>query len=183
MQHCLSNIDGSKSSPAIWRSPTAALTGRCCLFLVLSLLAACSGSEGAGQVNNLFVANTTEGVALVRVDGMATGFTNSELTRLIRRGMAGIFPILCRDASDNASTAPKMVWHIINDGRKPTAVVTVKVIETDGIVRAKFANISAPGINPDAVFMHDVADLAYRIISPASSSVDQTRSDAAGCRA
>jgi hypothetical protein len=182
MKYCLTVIDGFERPPAIRKSPTAAPAIHWCLVLVLYLLAACTGPQGAGKADNLFTANASEGDVLVRVDGMARGFTNSELTRLIKRGMAGSYPIQCHEASDNALDTPKMVWHVINDRRKPTAVVTVKVIESSGIVRSKFANIAAPGVNPDAVFMRDVADLAYRIMPPAPDAVDQIRSEATRCR-
>jgi hypothetical protein len=148
----------------------------------LSLLAACTGSETVGEVRDKFTANTSEGIVLVRVEGMATGITNSELTRLIRRGVVRIYPVRCNPPPDISTNAPQMVWHVIKDGRKPTAMVTVEIIRDGRIVRSNFANVSAPHANPDAVFIREVSELAYRLISPAAAVANHEKPVATGCR-
>jgi hypothetical protein len=84
--------------------------------------------------------------------------------------------------ADISTNAPKMVWHVIKDGRKPTTMVTVRIIRDGRIVRSNFANVSAPHANPDAVFMREVAELAYRLISPPASVANHDQSGATGCR-
>jgi hypothetical protein len=152
-----------------------------CTVLSLCSLASCARSEGIGPARNLFTASTSEGTVLVRVEGLATGFTNSELTRLIRSGLTRIYPIQCDAPSDISMSVPRMVWHVINDGRRPTAMVTVRIIENGRIVRSGFTTVSAPGANPDAVFMREFSDLAYGVMPPAAV-LDHFRSTATRCR-
>jgi len=152
-------------------------TIRHCLFLFLYLLASCTGSGGAGQARNPFIAHTPEGVVLVKVNGTATGTTDEELTRLIRRGVAQIYPVLSNTSPGVSLDAPQLVWDVIKDGRTPTAVVTVKVVRDGRVVRSEFAHVSAPGANPDAVFIHDISALAYRVLPPATNVAGKNTSD------
>jgi hypothetical protein len=154
----------------------------CHLVLLLCSLASCARSENVARPNNLFTADTSEGIVVVRVEGFATGFTNTEMTRLIRGGLARIYPIQCDTSPDVSANAPRMVWHVINDGRKATAMVTVTIIESGRIVRSKFDNVSAPNVNPNVVFMRDVSDLAYRVMLPAVGVKDHDKPRAPECR-
>jgi hypothetical protein len=107
----------------------------------------------------------------VIVNGFATGFTNHDLTRLIRAGVAETYSVVCGTSSDSAAAERQMVWHVVNDGRKPTAVVTVHIVQGGEIIRSAFANVAAPDSNPDAVFKYDVAHLAGRVL-PAGGTVE-----------
>ena len=102
----------------------------------------------------------------VVVQGMAKGFTNAELTRLIRAGVADAYPTRCDGGPVPAGSMPRMVWHVVNDGRKPTAIVSVRVVQNGGLVRFAFSNTPAPDTFPDAVFRREVSDLARRVLVP-----------------
>jgi hypothetical protein len=130
----------------------------------------------------VFTVSASEGIVLVQVDGFAVGLTNTELTRLIRNGLATVYPVQCDAPTDVASNVTQMVWHVINHARKPTALVTVNIIRNGGIIRSKFANVAAPGTMPAAVFRREVSELAYRVMPPATNAADPRLLGAARCR-
>ncbi|WP_158922297.1 hypothetical protein [Acidisphaera sp. S103] len=103
------------------------------------------------------------------VQGMAKGYTNTELTRLIRAGVAESYPTRCDVSPTFAVSAPQMIWRVVNDGRKPTAIVSVRVVHNGNLVRSAFANAPAPDAFPDAVFRFQVANLARRVLKPPTS--------------
>jgi hypothetical protein len=151
-------------------------------FLPLSLLIACTNPERGDGAGNLFTAGTSEGTIMVRVEGFTKGFTNTELTRLIRDGLAKTYPIQRDVPPDIASNVPRMVWHVNNDERNATAVVTVRIIQNGRVVRSDFAKTPAPNACPPAVFMHEVSELARNVIPPAANgriTLDQKSQGAA----
>jgi hypothetical protein len=157
----------SKSSPECRRNAFAA---RGFLLLCTLLLTSCEKPDKQDASLDRFRIITDEGPVLAIVNGSATGFTNHDLTQLIRAGVAEAYSILC-DVSPDPAAERQMVWHVVNDGRKPTAVVPVHIVQSGQIVRSAFASVAAPDSNPDAIFKYDVAHLARRVL-PAGAPVE-----------
>jgi hypothetical protein len=60
-----------------------------------------------------------------------------------------------------------MIWHVTNDERDPTAIISVDFIRDGKITNSAFANAGAPGSEPNAVFMGAVSQLAENVLPPA----------------
>jgi hypothetical protein len=134
--------------------------------------AACANPEASvGRTGAPFAIITSEGIVLVTVEGGATGFTNADLTRLIRKSLAETYPVQCNTRLDSSTVARQMVWHVANLGWWPTAMISVKVIEDEKKAKSGFDRIAVPGVNPDAVFLYDVSRLAQRILPPPRTSI------------
>jgi len=135
----------------------------------LVMVAACAGEAGCGGAPDRFAVSTPDGVVLASVEGASTGFTNAELTRLVRAGVAEAYPVQCSVPAVLAAEAPLMVWRVVDKDRQPTAIVSVKLIRNGTVVRSAFDNVLAPDTNPGSVFMRTVSDLARRVLPPATS--------------
>lgn len=156
----LSRCGGSSSHVA---------TGRWALFICAGLIvASCMRPGVSDDSRDRFGIITSEGTVLAIVQGSAIGFTNADLTRLIWSGVAEAYPIQCEVPSELAAAGRQIFWNVINDGRKPTAVISVRVVQDGKIVRSAFNHVAAPGSSPDAVFMYDVSHLARRVLPPAA---------------
>jgi hypothetical protein len=118
---------------------------------------------------------TSEGIVSAIVIGSAKGFTNAALTRLIRAGVSETYDVHCTRPSDPAVAEREMFWHVNNDGRKPTAIITVHLVHDGKLVSSAYSNVAAPGSNPNAVFMYDVSRLAQRVLPPASRPLGSVR--------
>ena len=147
-----------------------AAIGRTLLFCMIFVVSYSRPSASGGSEAWSGVGTPVGAVALV-VQGMAKGFTNAELTRLIRAGVADAYPTRCDGGPVAADSMPRMVWHVVNDGRKPTAIVSVRVIQNGSLVRFAFSNAPAPDAFPDAVFRREVSDLARRVLAPPSVGI------------
>jgi len=143
-------------------------TARWTLLLSSILAASCAGPETAGDSRSQFGIVTSDATVLANVEGSATGFTNTELTDLIRKGVGKAYVIQCDVSSDPATSGPRMVWHVINEGTEPTAVISVHLVRDGKITRSAFTDASAPGSSPDAVFMDTISQLAQRVLPPAA---------------
>jgi hypothetical protein len=145
-----------------WRNVRALLSG-------LVMAAVCAEAAGCGEAPNRFAVSTPDGLVLASVEGASTGFTNAELTRLVRGGIAEAYPVQCNAPSVLTAGAPLMVWQVVDKDRQPTAIVSVKLIRNGTVVRSAFDNVLAPDANPGSVFMRTVSDLARRVLPPATS--------------
>jgi hypothetical protein len=152
---------GSRNSLS-WRSGRASLSG-------LVSMAVCAGVAGCGGTPDRFAVSTPDGVVLASVEGASTGFTNTELTRLVRAGVAEAYPVQCHAPSWLGAGAPLMVWQVVDKDRQPTAIVSVRLIRNGTVVRSSFDNVVVPDANPGSVFMRTVSDLARRVLPPATS--------------
>jgi hypothetical protein len=149
-------------------SVVTAAFGYALLFCAV-LTPSCAQMPAADASRSRFGVITSEGVISATVGGSATGFTNTNLTGLIRAGLAEAYSIQCEVPPKMAAAGPQMVWHVTSIGIKPTAIISVDVVKDGKIVKSAYTNVAAPGSNPNAVFMYDVRRLAQRVLPPNSS--------------
>jgi hypothetical protein len=148
-----------------------AATVRWTLLFSSIFVASCTGPGVANNSPGQFGIVTSEGMVLANVEGSATGYTNTELTNLISRGVAESYVVKSEVPSKPATSGVRMFWHVINNGREPTAVVTVHLVRSGKIIRSAFTDAAAPDSNPDAVFMATVSQLAQRVLPLASGQI------------
>jgi hypothetical protein len=146
------------------RSSFQTVAVRNLLLLFTLLMTSCASAGLPGAPLDRFEIVTEEGTVLAIVKGSATGFANSDLTRLIRKGVAETYSIKCDLPSDLAATNRRMFWHVNNYVRKPIAIISVDVVQGHEIINRAYTSVAAPGSNPDAVFMSDVSRLARRVL-------------------
>jgi hypothetical protein len=157
--------------PFRWRG-LSARTGVAANVLLWCLITSICGasSVAADMSRGRFMVATSDGAVAVIVEGMATGVTNSALTRLIRAGVAGAYFTYCAAAPDLAAARQKIHWHVISDGRKATALISVDLVQDGKASKAIYSHVAAPGANPPGVFEHEVRLLARQILPPATTS-------------
>jgi hypothetical protein len=138
-------------------------------LLVASIfVASCAELRNANDSQGQFGIVTSEGTVLATVDGSATGYTHNELTQLIRKGVAETYGIQRAVVPGTLTSGARMIWHVTNDEREPTAIISVDFIRDGKITRSAFTNAAAPGSEPDAVFMGAVSQLAENVLPPAN---------------
>jgi hypothetical protein len=142
-------------------------TMRWTLLLASIFVASCTGLRDTNDSQCQFGILTSEGTVLATVEGSATGYTQTELTKLISNGVAETYGIQRTVASGRLTSGPRMIWHVINNEREPTAIISVDFIRNGKITRSAFTSAAAPGSEPDAVFMGAVSQLAENVLSPA----------------
>jgi len=103
---------------------------------------------------------------LATVKGTATGFTNGDLTRLIRAGVAETYSIQCDVPWDIAATARQIFWQVSSSVRRPTATISVKVVQGGKTVNSTFTNVAGPDANPYVIFMNEISRLAHEMLPP-----------------
>jgi hypothetical protein len=135
-------------------------------------VASCTNARSTTAAPGQFGVNTTDGVVTARVDGFATGVTNQDLTRLVLAGVGESYTVDCHLLPNTSPDTTQMVWRVTNNGRKPTAIVSVELIQNGRTVRSAFADAAAPAANPDAVFVHQVATLARRVLPQPSTGAE-----------
>jgi hypothetical protein len=148
--------------------PPIVTTMRWTLLVVLIFVASCAGLRNANDSQDQFGIVTSEGTVLATVEGSATGYTDTELTKLIRNGVAETYGIQRKVASGTLTSGPRMIWHVINNEREPTAIISVDLIRGGKITRSAFTNAVAPGSEPSGVFMGTVSQLAQNVLPPAT---------------
>ena len=154
-----------------------AATARWILLFSSILAVSCAGPAPANDSRGQFGIVTSEGMVLANVEGSATGFTNTELTHLIRTGVAEAYVIHGDVLSDPATAEPRMFWHVINDGRKPTTIISTHLVEGGKITSSAFTDVAAPDSNPDTVFIDAVSQLAQRVLPPAAKHLASSRTE------
>ena len=133
----------------------------------LALVASCARADVSGN----FGVATPNGVVVSGIRGMAKGFTNAELTRLIQAGLAEAYPIRCDVPSMRSAPVLQMIWNVRNENRKPTAIVSVSVIRSGNLVDFAYSNVPAPDAFPPGLFRYEVSNLARRVLgSPTLSA-------------
>lgn len=148
-----------------------AATARCTILLCSVLVASCARPGTPNDSQAQFGIITSEGRVLANVEGSATGFTNTELTHLIRTGVSEVYAIDSDVSSDAATAGRRMFWHVINDGRKPTAVISVHLVQDGKIARSAYADAAAPDSDSDEEFMYVVSHLAREVLPPAAQTL------------
>ena len=132
-----------------------------CLVLVVS----CAGPNVSDDVQNPFGIYTADGLVLCDIENMAKGVTHTELTRLIRAGVSEAYPVECGVPPGTTAETEHMVWRVTNNGRKATAVVHVVLIRDGHVIRSAFADLGAPGANPDRSITYEISHLAQRVLA------------------
>jgi hypothetical protein len=130
------------------------------------LLVSCAVPVSRHGSCNKFAIITSEGIVLATVDGMATGFTNADLARLIRAGVAESYSIQSNVLRQVVMPRRQIFWHVTSRVRYPTAVISVRFVEDGKTVKSAFADTAAPGTNPNLIFMSEVARLARKVLPP-----------------
>lgn len=158
--------------PSLWRSKlcrSISLVGRILLWCLIAFTSGARPAAADGWQGSFMVA-TSEGAVLATVEGATTGFTNAALTRLIREGAAESYPTYCATPSDITAARRRILWHVIKDGRKPVALISVELIQDGNVGRKAYRHVADPGANPPVVFAHEAARLVLHVLSPATSA-------------
>jgi hypothetical protein len=144
-------------------------TMRWTLLFSSIFVASCAGANNANDSQDQFGIVTSEGTVLANVEGFAAGYTHTELTKLIRDGLARTYRIQRDVASKAAAPGTRLIWRVNNNVREPTAVITVNLVQGSKIIRSAFSDTVTPGSEPDGIFMGVVSQLAQRVLPPAAT--------------
>jgi len=68
-----------------------------------------------------------------------------------------------------------MVWHVVNDGRMPTVVITVHLVQDGKITRTAFTRAAAPDANPEWDFIAAVSQLTLEVLPPLATNAVLSR--------
>jgi hypothetical protein len=109
---------------------------------------------------------TSKGVVLAIVEGSVAGVTNSDLTHLIRAGVAETYSIQCVAPSGVTPNDVRMYWYLVDNRQTGTALVKVHIEQDGKIIRSEFTNVTAPGIDPDVMFMDNISRFAQGVLPP-----------------
>jgi hypothetical protein len=118
-----------------------------------------------------FAVDTSRGTVLVTADGDAVGFTNVDLTRLIRTALAQTYPITCDIKGHTNTTSRRLVWHVVSSGRHPTAIIVAEIFQDSKLLQKESEQIAAPGSEPNAVTIYETSQFSQRILPPVSRKI------------
>jgi hypothetical protein len=139
-------------------------------------IAACANTQSRGTLGREFDVLTSKGPVSVHVQGTATGFANSNLSRLIRSGMAEVYPIRCDMPLDVSSTKQMLVWNVTKDGRL-NYVVNGRLVQGGEVIKSKWADVIGLEATPYGVFMRTISFLALKLLPPATETRARLMSD------
>jgi hypothetical protein len=133
------------------------------LFFLFVLLASCSEVETIDGRRDTFAIATSKGIVEAVVEEQG-GFEGA--ARLIRAGIAEAYAVECGPTDNAMPTTRHVIWAVARGGLRPTAMISVRVLNAGKIENAASASVAAPGAVPDAVFMAEVVHLALRVLPP-----------------
>ncbi len=154
---------------------SVAASARWALLACLVLTTSCASPGAADDPRYQFGIVTIDGTVLEYVEGSVTGYTNAELTDFVRKGVGEAY-VVRRGVSLNATpTGRQMVWHVINDGRKPTVVITVHLVRDGKIIRTAFTGAPAPDASPEGYFIAAISQLTQEVLPPLATNPVSSR--------
>jgi hypothetical protein len=109
---------------------------------------------------------TSQGVVLAIVEGSVAGVTNSDLTHLIRAGVAETYSVQCAVPSGMAPNNPRMYWYLVENRQTGTALVKVHIKQDNKVIRSEFTHVTVPGTDPDVMFMDNISRFAQGVLPP-----------------
>jgi len=135
----------------------------CCLAAIV----ACTNVQSHDALRPEFDVLTSQGPISVRVQGTATGFTNADLSRLIRSGMAEAYSVRCSVPFDTWSMKQILVWNVAKDGRH-NYVVSGRLVQSGKIIKSTWVDVIGLEAAPYGVFMRTISFLALKLLPPAT---------------
>jgi hypothetical protein len=146
------------------------------VYYIAATIAACANVQSRGTLGHEFEVLTSKGPVSVQVQGTATGFDNSDLSRLIRFGMAEVYSVHCGLPLDVSSTKQMLVWNVTKDGRL-NYVVNGRLVQGGEVVKSTWADVIGLEAAPYGVFMRTISFLALKLLPPATETRVRLMSD------